>query len=366
MDFRFTEEQDTIRELARGILEKEVTSERLKGIERNPEWFDRDLWSKLAEANLLGIAVPEALGGMGFGLLELCVLLEEVGRAVAPLPALPALVLGGLPIAELGAADQKQRWLGPLAAGEAILSGALEDAQAPVQVRPEGAASRLHGARRCVPFADAAARIVVPAGTGAAAGLFLVDPDAPGVALEAARTSTGEPLFTLRLEAAPAERLGAAGPDALAWLHERALVATAALQVGVCERALEITARHVTEREQFGVPIGSFQAVQQRAADAWIDVAALRWVTWRAAWRLAQGLPAAREAAVAKFWAADAGARIAATAQHLHGGLGVDLDYPIHRYFLWSKRLELQLGAAAPQLAWLGRDMAASGPSEAS
>jgi alkylation response protein AidB-like acyl-CoA dehydrogenase len=119
-------------------------------------------------------------------------------------------------------------------------------------------------------------------------------------------------------------------------------VAVAALQLGVCERALEITARHVSQREQFGVPIGSFQAVQQRAADAWIDLAALRWVTWRAAWKLASGLPAAREAAVAKFWAADAGARIAASAQHLHGGLGVDLDYPI-----------------------LGRDMASSGPAEA-
>jgi alkylation response protein AidB-like acyl-CoA dehydrogenase len=118
------------------------------------------------------------------------------------------------------------------------------------------------------------------------------------------------------------------------------------------------------ERVQFGAPIGSFPAVQQRAADCWIDLAAMRWTAWRAAWRITEGLPAERESRVAKFWAAEAGSRIANAAQHLHGGLGVDLDYPIHRYFLWSKSLELELGAAAPQLAALGRDLAATGPAE--
>jgi alkylation response protein AidB-like acyl-CoA dehydrogenase len=115
---------------------------------------------------------------------------------------------------------------------------------------------------------------------------------------------------------------------------------------------------------QFGVPIGSFQAVQHRCADAFIDVDALRWCTWRAAWRLAEGLPAAREAAVAKFWAAEAGARVANAALHLHGGLGADVDYPIQRYFLWSRALELELGGAEPQLAWLGKDMARTGPED--
>jgi alkylation response protein AidB-like acyl-CoA dehydrogenase len=150
------------------------------------------------------------------------------------------------------------------------------------------------------------------------------------------------------------------------WLHERALVASAVLQAGVSERALRMTADYVRERVQFGVPIGSFQAVQHRCADGFIDLEALRWSAWRAAWRLAEGLPAAREAAVAKFWAADAGSRIANAALHLHGGLGADVDYPIHRYFLRSKALELCLGGAAPQLAWLGSELARSGPKEPS
>ena len=150
----------------------------------------------------------------------------------------------------------------------------------------------------------------------------------------------------------------------LRWLHDRATVAVCATQIGVCERAIEITAGYARERVQFGVPIGSFQAVQHRMADCLIDLESIRWTTWRAISRLARGLPAAREAAVAKFWAAEGGAHIASASQHLHAGLGVDLDYPIHRYFLWSKSLELELGAATAQLVRLGGDMARTGPRE--
>ncbi len=153
-------------------------------------------------------------------------------------------------------------------------------------------------------------------------------------------------------------------PRPLRWIHDCALAALCTTQVGVSERALEITAGHLKERVQFGVPIGSFQSVQHRAADCWIDLQAMRWTAWRAACRLAEGEDATRETAVAKFWAADGGSRIANAAQHLHGGLGVDVDYSIHRYFLWSKAIELSLGAATPQLVRLGRDLASTGPRE--
>jgi alkylation response protein AidB-like acyl-CoA dehydrogenase len=144
------------------------------------------------------------------------------------------------------------------------------------------------------------------------------------------------------------------------------LVALCATHVGVAQKALEITSAYVSERIQFGVPIGTFQAVQHRAADGYVDVEAMRWVTWRAAWKLSRGLPAERETMVAKFWCAEGGSRVVNSAQHLHGGIGVDLDYPVHRYFLWSKALEISLGSAAPQLARLGRDMARTGPQELS
>jgi 3-oxocholest-4-en-26-oyl-CoA dehydrogenase beta subunit len=373
MDFRFSDEQATIRELARGILEKEVTPERHKAAEATPDRIDDALWRTLADANLLGVAVPEAQGGMGLGLLELCTLCEEIGRAVAPVPVLPALVQAGLAIARFGDDAQRERWLRPLAGGTAILTVALQDAgsddvAAPAaRTRRDGTGWVLDGAKRFVAAAGRAARVLVPAATDAGVALFLVDPSAAGVTCTAQRTSTGEPLFDLVLagvRVAADDRLPGGGAEALRWLSDATIAAVCATQVGVSERALEVTTGYVRERIQFGVPIGSFQSVQHRAADCWIDLQAMRWTAWRAAVRLVEGQDVTRDTAVAKFWAAEGGSRIANAAQHLHGGMGVDVDYPVHRYFLWSKALELSLGSATPHLARLGRALAQSQPLE--
>jgi alkylation response protein AidB-like acyl-CoA dehydrogenase len=369
VDFRFGEELDAIRALAREILGKELPVERLREVEGGDEGFDRRLWSTLAQANLLGLAVPEALGGSGMGFLELCALLEELGRAVAPVPALPSLVLGGLPIAAFGSEAQRRRWLPALARGELVLGAALvEDATGRVvpvaKAAPEGAGWRLAGRASLVPAGGVADWVLLPATTPGGVGVFLVEAGAPGLERETSRISTGERLASLELDGVSAGAEQLLGGDArggaaiAAWIRDRALVGVSALQLGIASRALEITAQYVSGREQFGQPIGAFQAVQHRAADAYIDLECMRWTTWRAAWKLAEGRPAARDARVAKFWAAEGGARIAATAQHLHGGMGVDVDYPIHRYFLWAKRLELAWGGASPQLAQLGRDLA--------
>ena len=372
MDFTLNEEHVLVRDLAREILARETTPELLKAVEAEGAADSPALWSQLASANLLGIAVPEAQGGMGLSLLELCALLQETGRAVVP--ALAALALAGLPLARAGTKAQRERWLPALARGEAILTAALVDADsadpaAPAtRARREGARFLLDGVKHNVPAAGAAQLLLVPASSEEGPRVFLLDPRAPGVRIEKRLTSGRRPDFTLRLAAAPAlEVLGGEDADAaglLRWLDDVALVAVAATQVGVSERALEITAGYVKQRVQFGAPIGSFTAVQHRCADAWIDLEALRWTTWRAAWKLARGEDAHREALVAKFWAADAGSRIATATQHLHGGMGVDLDYPIHRYFLWSKALELEHGGGTQQLVRLGRDLARSGPQE--
>lgn len=376
MDFAFSEEQTSIRDLARGILDKEVTHDRLKAVEAGGEWRDAPLWATLADAGLLGIAIPEDCGGMGFGFGELCIFLEEVGRAVAPVPVLSSLVLAGLPIARFGTEAQKQALLPPLVRGESQLTAALVDAHSGDVERPATRARRdgtgwlLDGDKAFVPMAAQSHRVIVPASTGDGVGLFLVDPRAAGVTLSASRLANGQNVAGLALRSVAVtgdDLLGGSSADAveqLRWIYERALVGIAALQVGVSSRALEITSSYVSERIQFGVPIGSFQAVQHRAADRYIDIQAMRWVMWRAAWMLAEERPAARAAAVAKFWASDGGSRMANTAQHLHGGIGVDRDYPIHRYFLWSKSLELTLGGVPHQLADLGRDMARTGPPE--
>ena len=349
MDFSFTPEQEALRELARRILEDHVTHARLKAVEAHPDWFDREAWKALADARLLGVALPEDVGGSGLGLLELCLLLEQVGRAVAPVPVFPTLVLGAL-------------------AGEVVLTAALvepgaDDPETPATTAARDATSwRLDGVKTCVPAAHVAARVLVPArSVDGNVGLFLVDPRGSGVTLERQVATNREPQARLALDGARGDPL----PDAsVGWLVERTLVGLSAMQLGVTERALRLTAEYTVRREQFDRPIASFQAVHQRAADAYIDVEAIRLTVWQAAWRLATGLPAAAEVAVAKFWASEAAHRVVYAAQHLHGGIGVDVDYPLHRHYLWAKQIELTLGSGTRQLVRLGAELAARPPDE--
>ena len=361
MDFSYSEDQQALRELARKILEERATHDRLKEIRKTPERADLELWRELAKSNLLGVAIPEAFGGTGTGLAELVILLEEIGRAVAPLPVLPTLVEGALPLASFGSEAQKKRWLPAVASGDAILTAALaEGPGAGVVAQPDGAGFRLTGRRPLVHAAHLAQAILVPAQLGGRSALFLLDPKATGVTLERAETTDEQIRPHLALASAPAEPLGdvARGAEALRFTTDRSLLGLCALQVGVAERALQITARYVTERKQFDRPIGSFQAVHTRAADAYVDLQAMRLTTWRALHLLEHGEDATDELAIAKFWACEGGARITYAAQHLHGGIGVDVDYPIHRYYLWARQIGLHLGTGSAQLAALGERLA--------
>jgi alkylation response protein AidB-like acyl-CoA dehydrogenase len=370
MDFSLSEEQTAVRELARKILEDLAGNERLKRAEAADPVFDRELWRELAKANLLGVAIPEEYGGNGMGFFTLCLLLEEVGRSVAPVPVLPSLALGALPIAQLGSPEQRRRWLPAAARGEVVLTAALQEAgsDAPTrptcEARPDGDGFRLSGEKVLVPAAQIADAILVPARCGDdEVGLFAVQPSAEGVSLEAQQTTDRQPHALLRLEGVQVDadaRLGAAGQgvEALTWLAERATTALCAVQLGVSERALAMTAEYAVQRVQFERPIGSFQAVHQRAADAYIQLQAMRLTTWDAAWRLEAGEPASDAVAVAKYWAAEGGQFVGYAAQHLHGGIGIDVDYPLHRYYLWAKQNELELGAAPQQLERLGARLA--------
>jgi len=363
MDFKPTEEQQAIRELARQIFGDRVTHERLLALEKSGEWYDTELWSALAEANLTAAALPEALGGGGFGMEELCCVLEEQGRAVAPVPLLATCVLGAMPIAEFGSQEQQERWLRPVAEDGAVLTAALveyasADPAAPRTVaRRAGDGWRLDGEKHCVMAAPLASAVLVPARTDEGVGVFLVDPNARGVSLSRQESSHREPWSRMLLSGAPAlDLLGApdAGAEIVAWIVERAALGLAAIQVGVAEAATHHTARYVSERKQFGRELGTFQGVALRAADAFIDVELLRGMVMQAAWRVGAGQGAHAEIAAAKWWAASAGQRVTHTAQHLHGGIGSDIEYPIHRYFLWSKQNELLLGGPSQQLAELG------------
>jgi len=363
VDFSFTPEQDALRDLTRQILGP---------AEARPDG-GAAAWADLGTAGILGVTVPEEFGGAGGGILEACVVLEEVGRAGLPMPAHAWLVLGALPLGRFGTPEQRSELLPGLAAGTGLVTTALPEtalddpALTPVEAKTGSAGWRLDGAMPFVPGAETAARVFVPAWTEDGVAVFEVDPATDGVEIAARPTTGGEHLFRVSLEWAEAPRtLGSIeeGPEVVTWIADHAAAAYCALQLGLVERALAITAGYVSERVQFGRPLGSFQAVQQRAADAYIDVETIRATMWSAAWRLHEGLPAGQAVAVAKFFAAEAGQRVISAAQHLHGGIGVDMAYPLHRFTFWAKQVELALGGANRQLARLGRAIAAAAAEE--
>jgi alkylation response protein AidB-like acyl-CoA dehydrogenase len=363
VDFSFSEDQQALRELARKILEDRAGHERLKEIEQTDERVDRELWRELAKSSLLGVPVEEAFGGSWLGLFDLAILLEEAGRAVAPVPLWETLVLGALPIQRFGSQEQKRRFLPRVAEGSVFLTAALEEPGASSPGAPATRASRdgdgwrLEGTKSLVPAAHVAERVLVPARSEDGVGLFLVDPQAAGISATRQVATTGDPRFDLALAGVRVRAedvLARAGGEAIDWTRERAVAGVCALQLGVVDKALERTAEYARERRQFDRPIGSFQAVHQRAADAYADVEAIRLTLWQPLHRLEQGVPAAEALAIAKFWASEAGNRVAYAAQHLHGGIGIDMDYPLHRHYLRARDLALTLGPASAQLAQLG------------
>jgi alkylation response protein AidB-like acyl-CoA dehydrogenase len=371
MDFAFGEEEDAAAALARTILEDHATNARLKELEQRAAAYDERLWQDLARADLLGIAVPEADGGSGLGFVALCRLLQEVGRTVAPVPAFAALVLGALPLAGLGEDAPERAWLADIVRGERLVTAALSELSSSDPLIPatraagNGADIRLTGVKTNVPYAEQATHILVPAlCDDGAIGLFYVERHGDGTSLAAQQTPDGQPHARLELDdAAIAARLDepGRGAETLRRLVERATAARCVMQLGVTERALEMTAAYSRERIQFDRPIGSFQAVHQRAADAYIQVESIRLTAWEAAWRLSEDRPAAEHVMVAKYVAAEGGQFAAFACQHLHGGVGIDTDYPLHRYFKWALQIEHELGSARHQLDRLGRLIAADG-----
>ncbi len=370
MDFTLNDRQRELGALCRLIVADKATPQRQREVEEAGDRFDPVLWADLADAGILAAALPESLDGAGLGVLEQCSVLEELGRAVAPAPYLASIVLGAGAIAAFGTPDQQKRWAVPAGRGELVITAALSEEDGDDPLSPRATAEReaghwlLTGTKTAVPAGTRAGLFLVPAATASGPAVFLVAPDDPGVLpVQPQRLVDGDLAGRLELNRVelPGDRvLGSAqaGAEVIGWLAARATVGQCALQLGVLARALELTSEYAKSRVQFGRPIGAFQAVAQRLADAYIDVEAVRLTMWQAAWRLAAGLPCETEIATAKFWAADAGHRVAHTAVHVHGGVGIDTDYPLHRYFVAAKRTEFELGGATAQLRRIGAALA--------
>jgi len=352
MDFGLTEEQAELGGLTRKIL-----------AERDAPWGD------LAAAGVLAAGLPPALGGAGLGLLEQCSVLIELGRAASDVPYLASIVLGAGAVAAFGTAAQRERWAAPAGRGSVVLTAALSEPDGNDPGRPSARAERadgrwvLSGVKTAVDAAPEADLFLVPCASPDGVLVFLVAPSDPGVSVEPQRLTDFSVAGRVVLDGVVLDddlvlAGNGQGVQVADWLVARATVGLCAVQSGVIERALELTADYAKSRVAFGRPIGSFQAVTQRLADAYVDVEAVRLTMWQAAWLLASGESGERGAdvavATAKFWAAEAGHRVAHTAVHVHGGIGIDVTYPVHRYFVAAKQHEFALGGATVQLLRIG------------
>lgn len=328
MNLTLSESQEAIAAAASEVFGRLVDPARIEKVEQTPDRFDRDLWAALANAGLLGVVVPEEHDGLGLGAIEFALVCEQLGRSVAVVP-LAETMLAAWCVAVHGNDEQRRRLLPGLVSGEMV------------------AAVDWSGTGVGVPWAHVADVVLVPVG----GQVLLVNPSADGVAATREETTARTIALTLSYDDAATEQVGDGVGE---WFLARSRVALAAVQAGVTDAAVRLTASYTNDREQFGKPLSTFQGVALKAADAFLDATAVRATMQQAAWALDELDDATLQTLTAAWWAADGGQRCVHLTQHLHGGMGADVTYPVHRYFLWAKQIELQLGGASALLAELG------------
>ncbi|MFJ4278284.1 acyl-CoA dehydrogenase family protein [Streptomyces massasporeus] len=376
MDFTFSEEQQAAAEAAKGVFAG-VAPDSVPSPAMTPgavaETCDRALWARLADADLLSLLLDTRYGGAGLDAVALCLVLRESAKVLARVPLLESCAAAAAVQAH-GGEEAKADLLARAGRGEIVLTVAAhgrtghDPAEQAVTARQDGGTWVLDGVQTAVPWAYDADVILVPAHTGTGRTvLALVPRGHEGAALAEQFSTSGERLGELRLESARLPARDVIDTDgAWEWLRDLLATGTCALALGLGERVLRMTGEYTAKREQFGFPIATFQAVAVQTADRYIDLRAMEATLWQAAWRIASGapgpLPAAGDVAVAKIWAAEGVRRVVQTAQHLHGGFGADVDYPLHRYHAWAKHLELSLGPAAAHEEALGDLLAAHPP----
>ncbi|WP_405999683.1 acyl-CoA dehydrogenase family protein [Streptomyces sp. NBC_00829] len=381
MDFTFTEEQQAAVEAAKavfsGVAPDGVPSPALTA-GAVAEEFDRPLWAKLADADLLSLVLSPRHGGAGLDAIALCLILRESARVLARVPLLESSAVA-MAVERFAGAELSEEILPRVGLGELVLSvGAngrtghdpAELAVAAQRDTDHGDGWVLDGVQTGVPWAHSADRIAVPAHTDGGRAVFaLVPRDRHGLTLAEQISTSGERFAEVGLAAVrieDRELIDAEG--AWEWLRQLLATGTCALALGLGEGVLAMTSAYTGKREQFGFPVATFQAVAVQAADRYIDLRAMEATLWQAAWRLTPmrgsagvggPLPVSGDVAVAKIWASEGVRRVVQTAQHLHGGFGADTDYSLHRYHAWAKQLELSLGPAAAHEEALGDLLAA-------
>jgi alkylation response protein AidB-like acyl-CoA dehydrogenase len=357
MDFAFTSDQQLLRNSARAFLDEHCKPAVVRSLWDDPRGESEGMWKEMAQLGWLGLSLPEAHGGSGLGMVETAILLEELGRAAYPGAYFPTM-LAATAIAEAGTDAQKKRWLPAIATGGARASVAFLDADFDwgldaIQTRAERTASgfTLRGEKKFTPWAHVADVLIVPARTTEGLTLFLVEPSAPGISLSPV---TGMDLATrwvhVRLDGAQVAAdavLGAPGAAAplLGQLLRRGAVGAAAEMLGAARRCLDMSVGYAKVREQFGQPIGSFQAIRHKCSEMLLEVENSHSAVYYAAWALDAGAEdQALAASVAKAYVGDAARKVCGESIQVHGGIGFTWEYDLHLYFKRAKALEPMYG----------------------
>ncbi len=373
MDFTLSDEEQAISDLAAQILGDKSTHERLCALAANDDRIDAEVWAALAQAGILGAAVPVEYGGLGLGFLATAMAMQQVGATASPVPLLSTAVMGAMPIAEFGTAEQRARYLPSIADGSLIVAAALYEegttaAEPEVVALADADGYRIEGVKPMVADGLDANLFLVPARVGdGSCGVFLVPADAAGLSAIRVEVTTGRPQARLEFSGVVVPRdallagYGSAvsGAEIVNWIELRVNCCMCMMMAGAARSSIELAAEYTKQRYQFDRPVATFQAVSNRAGDSYIDTNAITLTAWQAAWRIDQSLPAQDAVSVARWWAAEGGFRVVHAAVHVHGGVGVDRDYPLHRYFLLARQLELTLGNGEEHLATLGQAIAA-------
>ena len=365
MNFDLSDEQQVISDLAAQIFSGQSTVDRVIDVESG-DGFDRALWNELAKAGLLGLCLPEEFGGLNVNMVELVLVLEQQGKTVASVP-LWSTSVASMAIAEYGSKELQSNLLSEVVEGKNVVALALANYGANDVMNPSVLAEdseggvKLSGGKPAVGFAPHASHVLVSAKRADdSIVLALVDLKASGVTITPVEASNRQPTANIDFDVVvPNTHIVAGlqgnGREALRWVHEHALVGLCALQLGISQGAIGIMSEHVKTRTQFNKPLSAQQAVAVRAADQYVTTEAIRVTTLNAAWRMAEGFDARQDVLVAMYWATEGGHSIVIACQHLHGGIGADISYPVHRYFLWGIQISTELGGASQHLSRLGK-----------
>lgn len=353
VDFTLGSEQQAVAEVAATVLRTAASAEALAAVDRSDPVWDATLWKRLADEGVLALPLPGSLGGDDLGIAEIGVLLDHVGRNAAQTPVLETLGFGVLPLLALG--GDAQRFLAGVPGG-AILTAALNEPGAPLPAEPATTAAAdgngyvVTGRKVAVRYAEQAAFVLVPTSSGVA----VVAPDAEGVTLTRTFTAALAPEYTMALDGVRIDAGALLAGAPVESLYRIALAAIAAQAAGLGTGMTNLTATHVSTREQFGKPIAAFQAVSQQVADSYVTARTLELAATSACWRLAQGRDAAEDTAVAAYWLCEALPVAMQQCSHMHGGLGADVTYAAHLYYEQTKDLVRLVGGPSSRLDILG------------